>query len=296
MSTATSAASPLITYSRMIKLSHSIFAMPFALAAAALAAQQVEVTVTQLVLCVLCMVLARSSAMGFNRVVDRDIDAANPRTAGREIPSGQISVGAAWGFTIGSAVLFALCCALLGRTVLLLSPFAIGVVWGYSLAKRYTALCHVILGAALALAPTGVWIALTDSYSWVPLTLSAAVGTWVAGFDIIYSCQDAGFDRERGLHSVPAVLGLKGALVVSVLLHVVTVACLLALPSLVSLGAAYYAGVAVIAAVLAYEHWIVRPDDLSRVDKAFFDLNGYVSLAFFVFVAVALWAPPPLGG
>jgi len=295
MSTATSAASPLITYSRMIKLSHSIFAMPFALAAAALAAQQVDVTVTQLVLCVLCMVLARSSAMGFNRVVDRDIDAANPRTAGREIPSGQISVGAAWGFTIGSAVLFALCCALLGRTVLLLSPFAIGIVWGYSLAKRYTALCHVILGAALALAPTGVWIALTDSYGWVPLTLSAAVGTWVAGFDIIYSCQDAGFDRERGLHSVPAVLGLKGALAVSVLLHVVTVACLLALPSLVPLGAAYYVGVAVIAAVLAYEHWIVRPDDLSRIDKAFFDLNGYVSLAFFAFVAVALWAPPPLG-
>jgi 4-hydroxybenzoate polyprenyltransferase len=291
----TAVASPLVTYSRMIKLSHSIFAMPFALAAAALAAQQVDVTVLQLVLCVACMVFARSSAMGFNRVIDRDIDAANPRTANREIPAGQISVSAAWGFTIGSAVLFVACAALLGRTVLLLSPVAIAIVWGYSLAKRFTALCHVILGAALALAPTGVWIALTDSYGWVPALLSVSVGTWVAGFDIIYSCQDADFDRDRGLHSVPAVLGLKGALVVSALLHVATMACLLALPSLVTLGPAYYAGVVVIGAVLSYEHWIVRPDDLSRVDKAFFDLNGYVSLAFFLFVALALWAPAPLG-
>jgi len=291
----TAAASPLVTYSRMIKLSHSIFAMPFALAAAALAAQQVDVTAAQLVLCVLCMVLARSSAMGFNRLVDRDIDAANPRTASREIPSGQISVQAAWGFTLGSAALFVACCALLGNTVLLLSPVALAVVWGYSLAKRYTALCHVVLGAALALAPTGVWIALTDSYGVVPAVLSVAVGTWVAGFDIIYSCQDAGFDSDHGLHSVPAALGLKGALVVSALLHVATAACLLALPAVVELGLAYYVGVAVISGVLVYEHWIVRPDDLSRVDKAFFDLNGYVSLAFFAFVAVALWAPAPLG-
>lgn len=291
----TAAASPLVTYSRMIKLSHSIFAMPFALAAAALAAQQVDVTAAQLVLCVLCMVLARSSAMGFNRLVDRDIDAANPRTASREIPSGQISVQAAWGFTLGSAALFVACCALLGNTVLLLSPVALAVVWGYSLAKRYTALCHVVLGAALALAPTGVWIALTDSYGVVPAVLSMAVGTWVAGFDIIYSCQDAGFDSDHGLHSVPAALGLKGALVVSALFHVATAACLLALPAFVELGLAYYVGVAVISGVLVYEHWIVRPDDLSRIDKAFFDLNGYVSLAFFAFVAVALWAPAPLG-
>ncbi len=291
----TTVASPLVTYSRMIKLSHSIFAMPFALAAAALAAQQVDVTVAQLVLCVLCMVLARSSAMGFNRLVDRDIDAANPRTASREIPSGQISVQAAWGFTIGSAALFVACCALLGKTVLILSPFALAIVWGYSLAKRYTALCHVVLGAALALAPTGVWIALTDSYGVVPVVLSVAVGTWVAGFDIIYSCQDAGFDSDHGLHSVPAALGLQGALIVSALLHVATVGCLLALPVVVELGAAYYVGVAVISGVLVYEHWIVRPDDLSRIDKAFFDLNGYVSLAFFAFVAIALWAPAPLG-
>ena len=288
-------AHPLVTYSRMIKLSHSIFAMPFALAAAALAARDVPVTWEQMALVVLCMVLARSSAMGFNRVVDRDIDAANPRTAGREIPSGQISVRAAWGFTLGSAGAFVLCCALLGQTVLWLSPVALAIIWGYSLAKRYTALCHVVLGAALALAPTGVWIALTDGYGWVPCILSLAVGSWVAGFDIIYSCQDAGFDKGRGLHSIPAALGLRGALIVSALLHVGTVGALLALPMVAPLGPAYFAGVLIIAGVLVYEHWIVRPDDLSRIDKAFFDLNGYVSLAFFAFVALGLWAPAPLG-
>lgn len=288
-------ASPLVTYSRMIKLSHSIFAMPFALAAAAIAAEQVPVSATQIALCVACMVLARSSAMGFNRLVDRDIDAKNPRTASREIPAGAISVSAAWGFTLGSAAGFVACCALLGTTVLWLSPVALAIIWGYSLAKRFTALCHAVLGLALALAPTGVWIALTDSYGLAPLLLSSAVATWVAGFDIIYSCQDADFDQGEGLHSVPSALGIRGALIVSALLHVVTIGCLLALPWFVALGPAYLVGVAVIAGVLLYEHWLVRPDDLSRIDKAFFDLNGYVSLAFLLFVGVALWAPAPLG-
>jgi 4-hydroxybenzoate polyprenyltransferase len=279
----------LVTYSRMIKLSHSIFAMPFALAAAALAARQVEVTWVQLGLIVVCMVAARSSAMGFNRVVDRDIDADNPRTAGREIPSGQISVRAAWGFTLGSAAIFVVASALLGPLVLALSPVALGVVWGYSLTKRYTALCHGVLGLALALAPTGVWIALTGSYGWVPALLSVAVGTWVAGFDIIYSCQDADFDADHGLHSVPSVLGLRNALVVSALLHLATMGALAVLPFLTPLGWAYWVGFVVIGAVLSYEHWIVRPDDLSRIDKAFFDLNGYVSLVFLACVAVAVY-------
>jgi 4-hydroxybenzoate polyprenyltransferase len=288
-------ASPLVTYSRMIKLSHSIFAMPFALAAGALAAQQVAVTWDQLGLCVACMVFARSSAMGFNRIVDRDIDSKNPRTASREIPAGEISVRAAWLFTLASAALFMLCSAALSMTVLWLSPIALGVVWGYSLAKRYTALCHVVLGVALALAPTGVWIALTDSYGAVPLILSVAVATWVAGFDIIYSCQDADFDAGEGLHSVPAALGIRGALIVSALLHVGTIGLLAVLPAVAGVGAAYWLGVALVAAVLLYEHWIVRPDDLSRIDKAFFDLNGYVSVGFLFFVGLALWAPAPLG-
>ena len=264
--------------------------MPFALAAAVIAAQEVPVTWEQIGLCVVCMIFARSSAMGFNRVVDRDIDAKNPRTATREIPAGQISVRAAWAFTLGSAALFVAASAVLGTPTLLLSPVALAVVWGYSLAKRSTALCHAILGLALALAPTGVWIALTGSYGWIPAVLSLVVATWVAGFDIIYSCQDAGFDEGEGLHSVPVALGIGGALVASAALHVVTVAALLALPLQVpALGPVYYAGVAVIAGVLIYEHWIVRPDDLSRIDKAFFDLNGYVSFAFLAFVGLALW-------
>jgi 4-hydroxybenzoate polyprenyltransferase len=275
------------TYSKMIKLSHSIFALPFALAAAVLASREVTVTGWQIALIVGCMVAARSSAMGFNRLVDRDIDAANPRTANREIPAGEISVSMAWAFTLGSAAIFVGLCALLGKTVLWLSPIALGVVWGYSLTKRWTALCHVFLGLALALAPTAVWIALTGSYSAVPALLSLAVGSWVAGFDIIYSCQDVDFDQNNGLHSIPAALGLRGALIVSGLFHLVTVGALIALPMVVSLGWIWWVGVTVIGGVLAYEHWIVRPDDLSRIDKAFFDLNGYVSLLFLVFVVLA---------
>ncbi len=279
--------SALVTYSKMIKLSHSIFALPFALASGLLASRTVDVTVTQWVLIVLCMVTARSSAMGFNRIIDRDIDAANPRTASREIPAGEIGVASAWGFTLGSAVLFVLFSGLLGATTLMLSPVALAVVWGYSLTKRFTLLCHAVLGAALGLAPLAVWIALTGSVAVTPLLLSVAVATWVAGFDIIYACQDADYDAGVGLHSVPSRLGVGRALVVSALLHVVTLVALAALPSQLALGWGYWVGVGLIGAVLAYEHAIVTPTDLSRVDKAFFDLNGYVSLVFLVAVAFA---------
>jgi len=272
--------SALTTYSRMIKLSHSIFALPFALASGLIAADQVEVAPRQWALIVACMVFARSSAMGFNRVVDRDIDAVNPRTATREIPAGEISVSAAWAFTLGSAGLFVACSALLGQTTLLLSPIAIALVWGYSLTKRFTWLCHLVLGAALGLAPTAVWIALTDSYAAAPLVLSLAVMSWVAGFDILYACQDADFDRSAGLLSIPSRFGLAGAMRISTALHAGTVVLLAMLPQFAPLSAVYYLGVALIAGVLAWEHSIVRPDDLSRLDKAFFDLNGYISLVF----------------
>ncbi len=279
--------SALATYSRMIKLSHTIFALPFALASGILAARQVDVGWGQWGLILLCMVTARSSAMGFNRIVDRDIDAANPRTAGREIPSGQISVGSAWAFTLGSAALFVVFAALLSPLTGWLSPIALAVIWGYSLSKRFTALCHVVLGVALGLAPTAVWIALTGTYGWTPFLLSLGVATWVAGFDIIYSCQDADFDAGAGLHSVPSRLGVKGALVVSALLHVVTIGALAAIPRVEQLQGPYWIGLAVIAGVLIYEHSIVRPTDLSRINKAFFDLNGYISLLFFAAVWLA---------
>lgn len=277
----------LVTYSRMVKLSHTLFALPFALASGLLALQQTSVPWTHWLWVLVCMVGARSSAMGFNRIVDRDIDADNPRTANRELVTGAISLPAAWGFTLLSAALFVAGAALLGRTTLLLSPIALAVVWGYSLCKRFTAATHLVLGLALALAPTAVWIAFTQSYGLTPLLLSVAVATWVAGFDIIYSCQDADFDRQRGLWSIPSRLGVHRALVLSALLHVITAACLAALPFTATLGPVYWLGWLLITGVLAYEHAIVRPSDLSRVNKAFFDLNGYVSLLFFAAVFIA---------
>ena len=271
---------PIVVYGRMIKFSHSIFAMPFALAAAALAAREATVSAAQVGLVVACMVLARSCAMGFNRLVDRHIDAKNPRTATREIPSGQMSVGAATAITAAAAALFVVCAALLNPLCGALSPVALAVVCGYSYAKRFTALVHLWLGVALGLAPVAAWIALTGTVSSAALLLAAAVATWVAGFDILYSLQDEGFDRGEGLHSIPVALGQVGAMVVSAGLHVVTVAALAALPGVVALSWPYWVGFAAITAVLAYEHWLVRPGDLSKIDKAFFDLNGYVSLLF----------------
>ena len=278
----------VVDYSKMIKLSHSIFAMPFALAAAVLAAAEYGYAWTDFVWIVVCMVAARSAAMGFNRIVDRDIDGKNPRTATRAIPAGTISLGAAIGFTLASAAIFLFGAWMLSTLCLMLAPVILVIICGYSLTKRFTALCHLFLGLALALAPSAAWIAIADRLDPPALVLSGIVGTWVAGFDIIYACQDADFDHNEGLNSIPARLGVKGALVVSALLHVLTVALLVALPFVFSLGWPYWIGVVGITAMLAYEHWLVRPDDLSRVDKAFFDLNGYVSLAFFGVVILAL--------
>ena len=279
----------LRTYSRMIKLSHTVFALPFAFAAAVLVSRHQAIEGMDLVWILVCMVTARSSAMGFNRIIDRDIDARNPRTAGREIPTGQLSLGAAWRFVIGSALVFVGASWALGPLVLALSPVALFVVGFYSWSKRFTMLCHLVLGLALALAPTGVWIALTGSYGWTPALLSLGVGSWVAGFDIIYACQDAEFDRDQGLRSIPQTFGLRGALWISVILHLVTVAALTGVGIVEGLGLIYGIGVACITAVLAYEHTLVSPGDLSRVNKAFFDLNGYVSLLFFAFVAAEVW-------
>ncbi len=275
-------------FARTIKLSHSIFALPFALAAAALAAVDHGITLWQVGWILVAMVSARSAAMGFNRIVDRDIDGRNPRTATREIPAGELGVATAWGWTGASAVVFFAASWLLGPLCLLLAPVALAVVWGYSLAKRVTWWCHIILGVALGLAPVGAWVAIAGELAVLPVLLAWIVGTWVAGFDIIYSCQDAGFDAEEGLHSIPARFGLAGALWISLTLHGLTVAGLAVLPFVAELSWIYWLGFAAMAGTLAYEHWIVGPDDLSRVDKAFFDLNGYVSLAFFGTVLVAL--------
>jgi 4-hydroxybenzoate polyprenyltransferase len=233
------------------------------------------------------MVAARSCAMGFNRIVDREFDAKNPRTAIRELPSGQMSVQAAVALTSLAAVLFVGLSFLLNPLCGWLCPVALAVVCGYSYAKRFTALVHLWLGVALGLAPVAVWIGLTGTVGAPALVLAAAVLTWVAGFDILYSLQDEEFDRSSRLHSIPQALGQVGAMWVSGLLHVGTVGLLAALPALTPLGWPYWAGWAVITGVLAYEHWLVRPGDLSKIDKAFFDLNGYVSLLFLGAVLLA---------
>jgi len=276
-----------LAFGRMIKFSHSIFALPFALASAVLASRGQATTWAQWVGIVVCMVAARSAAMGFNRIVDRRFDALNPRTASREIPSGQLSVAAAVGFTVAAAGVFVGGAFFLHPLCGWLSPVALFVVCGYSLAKRFTAWVHLWLGVALGLAPVAAWIAITGSVAWPPVLLALAVATWVAGFDILYSLQDEEFDRGAGLRSIPAAIGQGMAMHVSAGLHLLTVAALAALPWLVSLGWPYWGGLGIIAAVLAYEHSLVRPGDLSKIDKAFFDLNGYVSLVFFAAVLAA---------
>lgn len=282
----TSLARQVLAFAVDIKLSHSIFALPFALAAAWLVSRQQEVSAVQWAWMLVAMVGARSSAMGFNRLVDRRIDAANPRTRGRALPAGTMSPATAWALTLGFTALFVLASAMLHRTCLLLSPVALLVLWGYSLTKRFTALCHLVLGLALGLAPVAVWIGLTGGVQAPALLLGGAVLTWVAGFDVLYSLQDREFDRASGLHSIPVALGEVGALRTSEALHALTVALLAALPLTVPLGWPYMLGIAIIAGLLVWEHRLVRPGDLSRLDQAFFAMNGWVGMG--VLLAIVL--------
>jgi 4-hydroxybenzoate polyprenyltransferase len=272
----------LLTFGRMVKFEHTIFALPFALAAASIAARGHGLSIGRLIGIVVAMAGARTAAMGFNRIVDRRFDAANPRTARREIPTGQVSLGAAWALTLASAALFVAAAASLGRLCLELAPVALALLFGYSFTKRFTALCHLFLGLAIAAGPAGAWIAVRGDFGAPPALLMVAVATWIGGFDVLYAISDRDFDRRTGLRSIPARFGVAGALVISAGLHVVTVAALLVLAPVAHLGWIYLAGVAVVVALLAYEHAIVRPSDLSRLDVAFFNLNGYVSVVFFL--------------
>jgi 4-hydroxybenzoate polyprenyltransferase len=272
---------PLVTFGRMIKFEHTIFALPFALAAAAIAARGHGLTVARTAGIVVAMAAARTAAMGFNRIADRHIDAKNPRTARRELPAGAVTLRAAWTLTLGSAGAFVAAAALLGPLCLALSPVALALLFGYSFTKRFTFLCHLFLGLAIAAGPAGAWIAVRGDFGLVPGLLMIAVACWIAGFDVLYALADRDFDRGAGLHSIPARFGVPGALVISGVLHAVTLGALLALAPVAHLGAPYLAGVAVVAALLVWEHAIVRPSDLSRLDAAFFTLNGYVSVVFF---------------
>jgi 4-hydroxybenzoate polyprenyltransferase len=277
----------------MIKFEHSIFALPFALTGAMLAWRNggfsVDGASWKLLWIVVAMVGARSAGMAFNRILDADIDALNPRTKTRHLPAGLLSSGFAWGFLVVMAALLVVAAGMLGPLCLQLSPLALAVVMGYSYTKRFTSWSHLVLGFALGIAPAAAWIAVEGALDPRILWLTAAVTFWTAGFDIIYSCQDYEFDRGAKLHSIPKRLGIAGALRLSRLLHLAMLVCLIMLLKTFSLGILGVAGVAAVAALLVYEHSLVRANDLSRVNAAFFTVNGYVSVLFFVFWAADVW-------
>ena len=277
------AASNIRTTLEMIKIEHTLFALPFALLGALLAARgrlpHNLPTAWQLVWIACAMVGARSAAMAFNRIADRHIDAANPRTSTRAIPAGTLSLRFAWAFTIASAALFLLAAAMLNRLTLLLAPVALLSVLAYSYTKRFTSLSHLVLGWCLSIAPTGAWIAVRGAIdSPVPVLLSAVVILWTAGFDVLYACQDFDFDRRAGLHSIPARLGVARALWVSRALHAAAFVALVGLFLMASLGPLALAGVVAVGALLVYQHSLVRADDLSRLNAAFFTTNAFVSV------------------
>jgi 4-hydroxybenzoate polyprenyltransferase len=271
----------------MIKWEHSIFALPFALTGAMLAAHGWPSAI-KLFWIVVCMVAARSAAMAFNRWADADLDAANPRTRARAIPAGLLTRQFAAGFTILMSALFLLGAAELNRLTLWLSPIVLAILCLYSYTKRFTRWSHLFLGLALGLAPTGAWIAVRGSLDPRILVLTAAVLFWVAGFDVLYACQDEAHDRAVGLRSVPAALGTRNAFLIARTMHLTMLILLVWLVVLFHLGPIALAGIAAVAALLLWEHLIVSPSDLTRLNAAFFTMNGVISVIFFAFVAAAL--------
>jgi 4-hydroxybenzoate polyprenyltransferase len=276
----------------MIKWEHSIFALPFALCGAMLAARGLP-TAAQLGWIVLCMVTARSAAMAFNRLADAQMDAANPRTATRAIPAGSLSERFVATFVLVSCTIFVLAAAQLNRLTLYLSPVALAVILLYSYTKRFTRWSHVVLGFALGIAPAAAWIGVRGSLDPRILLLTAAVTFWVGGFDVLYACQDVEFDRANDLNSIPQAYGIRKSLLIARMLHVLMLGLLLALVVLFGLGKLAIAGVVVVALLLAYEHSLVSSHDLSKLNAAFFTMNGVIALVFFVFMAADLLRRSP---
>ncbi|HET7583624.1 MAG TPA: UbiA-like polyprenyltransferase [Gemmatimonadaceae bacterium] len=279
--------SRLVHYINLVKLPHTLFALPFALVGVVLASRSAPVTVREVVWVVVAFSAARFAAMGFNRIADARIDALNPRTRGREIPAGRLSVAEASVSVVVASALFLLAAWRLNPLCLALAPFALAWVLGYSYAKRFTRWSHLVLGAGLGIAPVGGYLAVAGAWSrpwWLLPALAAAVMCWVAGFDVLYALQDVTFDRAQGLRSVPAAVGERGALLVARVLHGAAVVLLAATGIGASAGWLYALGVVVVALLLIYEHRLVSPDDLSRLDAAFFTMNGIISIAFLAFV------------
>jgi 4-hydroxybenzoate polyprenyltransferase len=276
------------TYASFVRVSHSVFALPFALVGALLAAAERPVPWTRVLWIVAAMVTARSAAMAFNRLVDARFDALNPRTAQRELPTGRLTRRQAVAFLVVSTAAFIASTWPLGPICFALSPVALAIVFWYSLAKRFTSYTQLFLGLAMAIAPVGGWLAAGGGLAWPPVILAVAIGSWVAGFDILYACQDVDVDRAQGLHSMPVRFGVPRAIVVSRALHVVTVAALLTLGFVRPLGPIYFAGVVGVAILLVYEQRLVSADDLSQVKRAF-DLNGYVGVLYLMTTGLAVF-------
>ena len=277
----------LVRYANLVNLPHTLFALPFAMVGVVLASYVKDVTPLTILWVAIAFTSARFAAMAFNRIVDRRIDALNPRTSGREIPAGVIGVKQASVAVAAACGVFLMVAAQLNPLCLLLSPIALAWVLGYSYTKRFTRWAHVVLGIGLGIAPVGGYLAVTGVWSdpwWMLPVLAAAVMAWVAGFDVLYALQDVAFDRKTGLHSIPAALGESRGLTVARAFHALTVIALAAVGAAVDAGWLYWLGVAVVAALLVYEHSLVRADDLSKLDAAFFTMNGIISIAFFGFV------------
>ena len=276
------------TYLSFIRFSHSVFALPFALAGALLASRHTPITWPVVGWILVAMVAARSSAMGFNRLVDARFDAENPRTANREIPRGAMSRTEATAFIVVSTAVFIFAAWRLNPICLALSPVALGIVFWYSLAKRFTSYTQLFLGLAMAVAPVGGWLAVGGRGGWEPWLLAAAIGTWVGGFDVLYACQDLEVDRRLGLRSIPVRFGVPASLLISRGMHVGTLVCCVALAWVTPLPWFYFAGVALVGALLVYEQSLVSADDLSQVKKAF-DMNGYVGILYLLVLAVSIY-------
>ncbi len=277
-------------YFSLVKFSHTVFAMPFAFIGFSIAVlwDDYDFSLRLLLLIILCMIFARNSAMGFNRLVDREFDAINPRTKNREIPSGIVSKRSAAVFVIVNSVLFISTTFFINNLTLLLSPLALLIILGYSLTKRFTALCHFILGLGLSLAPIGAYISVTGHFSLLPVIYSLIVLTWVSGFDIIYALQDDEFDKSMSLHSVPSATGRKRAIIISIFVHVVTIILVIIAGSVGNGGWLFWTGAAVFSFLLIYQHLIVKYNDLSRVTVAFGTTNGFASILFSIFIILDL--------
>jgi 4-hydroxybenzoate polyprenyltransferase len=287
-------------YLSLIKFSHTLFALPFAMIGLCLGFfmgiqhQAVDLLYTSHIvklslLVILCMVFARSAAMAFNRFLDRHFDAQNPRTAIREIPAGLLKANTVLLFTITNAALFMLCSGLINRLCFFLSPMALLVILGYSYTKRFTVLCHLILGLGLSLAPIGAYLAVTATFAWLPILFSLVVLFWVSGFDIIYALQDEFFDKAHQLHSIPAALGKTKALKISEFLHLASAACVMIAGIVGDFNTWYWVGAAIFISLLVYQHVIVKPTDISRVNIAFATANGIASIVFATFVITDLF-------